>query len=438
MRTTAAIVTLGCKTNQFESAVMEEKLSAAGYEIIPFAEGAELVVVNTCTVTAATDSQSRNLIRRSYRLNKNVRIVVTGCYAQVRPSAFRHFPGVSLVLGNEEKNDLLGFLEHEAGVQRVHVSDIRAHSAGLSAPAATSPSRSRAFLQVQNGCDAFCSYCIIPYARGTSRSFPVASILRKVQSLAEQGFQEVVLTGIHLGDFGRRFSSPASFFDLVETLHRNSTIKRLRIGSIEPNELDARLIDMMADSEKICPHFHIPLQSGDDRVLERMRRPYNSRLFRDLVTKIHSRVPDVGVGVDVIVGFPGETEQQFQNTRDLIKSLPLSYLHVFPYSARPGTDAAGYCDQLPAPLIKERAACLRELAEYKKKIFMSKQLGKILKVVVEDVEAAGMHQGLSGNYLKVLFPCSQELQREIVQVTALSMTSLGLAGKMLLPGPGDA
>ena len=250
---TATIATLGCKTNQFESSVMEEVLVASGYEIVPFESGADLVIVNTCTVTAATDAQSRNLIRRSYRLNPHARIVVTGCYAQMRPDAFQEFPGVELVLGNEEKNELGKFLKEKSPEQKIRVSDIRADCRPMTIPATSRSSRSRAFLQVQNGCDAFCSYCIIPYVRGRSRSLPVSAILRKVETLTLEGFEEIVLTGIHLGHYGRDLSPVVTFTDLVEKIERTSAPGRLRIGSIEPNEISDRLIDMMASSSKICP-----------------------------------------------------------------------------------------------------------------------------------------------------------------------------------------
>ena len=430
MKKTAAIVTLGCKTNQFESSVMEERLKTAGFEVVPFESGAELVVVNTCTVTSATDSQSRNLIRRSYRMNPDARIVVTGCYAQMQPDVFRDFPGVVLVLGNDEKNDLLDFLAAENQQMEVHVSDIRANCRRFSLPGTSYSSRSRAFLQVQNGCDAFCSYCIIPYARGKSRSLPVPAVLEKVQSLTEEGFGEVVLTGIHLGDFGRDLSPPVTFSSLVREIEKNTGVRRLRIGSIEPQEITDSLIAMVADSDRLCPHFHIPLQSGDNRILERMRRPYNREFFHDLVMEINNRIPDVGIGIDVIAGFPGETEREFQNTLDLIDSLPIGFLHVFPFSSRPGTEASGFPDHLPSPVIKERSARLRTLGEEKEKAFMTRYLGRTLEVIVEGCEDDRMHRGLARNYLKILFACAKNLERKTVPVFISEMSAEGLMGRV--------
>ena len=438
MRKTAAITTLGCKTNQFESSVMEKTLVSCGYEIVPFDQGADLMIVNTCTVTAATDSQSRNLIRRCHRLNPQARIVVTGCYAQLQPEAFEKYPGVALVLGNEEKHDLGKFLQKETPEQRVQVSDICSASRPMTVPSASRTSRSRAFLQVQNGCNSFCSYCIIPYVRGRSRSLPLKTIMEKVDSLTREGFEEIVLTGIHLGHYGLDLSPSVTFTDLVAEIERNSAIRRLRIGSIEPNEISERLIDLMAASGKLCPHFHIPLQSGNDRILERMRRPYSCTFFQDLVVRINSRVTDVAIGIDVITGFPGETEQEFQNTLDFIDSLPLSFLHVFPFSVRPGTEAAGFSQQVPGGVIKERAARLRCLGEAKEKQYMNRYIGKTLEVIVEGKSGERMCRGLAPNYLKVVFPCCREVERQSVQVRIDRIAGGELTGEaVVIQGMGE-
>jgi threonylcarbamoyladenosine tRNA methylthiotransferase MtaB len=324
----------------------------------------------------------------------------------------------------------LNFLAADNEASEVHVSDIRANCRQISFPGASYSSRSRAFLQVQNGCDAFCSYCIIPYARGKSRSLPVSTVLQKVQSLTDEGFGEVVLTGIHLGDFGRDLSPSFSFSGLVREVEKRTGVRRLRIGSIEPKEITDSLIAMVAGSDRICPHFHIPLQSGDNRILDRMRRPYTREFFHDLVMKIHNRIPDAGIGIDVIAGFPGETEREFQNTLDLIDSLPVSFLHVFPFSSRPGTAAAGFPDHLPGPAIKDRAARLRSLGDKKEKVFMNGYLGRTLEVIVEGSEKDGMHRGLARNYLKVLFPCSKNLERKTIQVFINEMSAEGLIGNV--------
>jgi threonylcarbamoyladenosine tRNA methylthiotransferase MtaB len=424
---TYAIATLGCKTNQFESAAMEELLAEAGYRPVPFSEGADLVVINTCTVTAATDSQSRNLIRRARRINPRCRILVTGCYAQIDPQALAALPGVSVVIGNEEKHRLPVFLaEDKTGI---HVTDIR-KSAGPAMTLSSFSGRSRAFLQIQNGCDAFCSYCIIPHARGPSRSVPMDQVVRQVEQLTDRGFAEVVLTGIHVGAYGQDLQPPCSLLQLVDRIQRDTAVRRLRLGSMEPLEISPELIRAAAGSTIICPHFHIPLQSGDDAVLERMNRHYGADFFRRLVNDIRRRLPDAAIGCDVITGFPGESEQEFTNTLRLIEELPLTHLHVFPFSRRPGTPAADMPNQIAAPVARERAARLRELGEEKLAEFSGSFIGRTLEVVVEGRGRGGQSKGLTGNYLSVTFSCPAELEGRLVPVVIEDRTGDGLKGRL--------
>ncbi|NLC70336.1 MAG: tRNA (N(6)-L-threonylcarbamoyladenosine(37)-C(2))-methylthiotransferase MtaB [Desulfuromonadaceae bacterium] len=431
---TVALVTLGCKTNQFETNLMEERLRSAGFAVVPFDAGADLVVVNTCTVTAATDAQSRNLVRRSRRLNPACRIVVTGCYAQVRPQSFQNLPGVLLVLGNEEKNAILDHLAEPGEGARIRVSDIRNDCSLFTLCSHPVTGRSRAYLQIQNGCDAFCSYCIIPYARGRSRSLAVERALVEAGNLAERGFAEIILTGIHIGCYGRDLTPQLSLFDLVRRMVEETQVPRIRLGSIEPQEIPISLIDAMAASERICPHFHIPLQSGDNAVLKRMGRPYEREFFHELVTRIQATVADVAIGLDVIAGFPGESEREFHNTYDLIESLPVSYLHVFPFSRRPETPAASMKDQLPPLLIRERAALLRRLGESKREGFMRRFKGRRLKVVVEGERKGELHRGLSENFLPVYFRCDDRREKEIVTVEILREAEQGLIGNVVSSG----
>jgi len=427
---TVAIATLGCKTNQFESAAMEERLKEAGFEVIPFEDGAALVIVNTCTVTAATDSQSRNLIRRARRINSVCRVVVTGCYAQVDPEALRRIPGVAVVLGNAEKKDFLRYLETEQSAPLVSVSDIAAEKEAVPLSLTSFAERSRAFLQIQNGCDAFCSYCIIPYARGPSRSVVPDEILAQVRTLADSGYPEVVLTGIHIGGYGADLAPPTTLLDLVRRIERETSLPRLRLGSVEPTEIPDQLIEQMAGSDMLCPHFHIPLQAGSDEVLRRMNRHYGTRFFRELVGRIHGRIPDAAIGFDLIAGFPGETEAEFANTLRLIEELPVSHLHVFPFSRRPGTPAAGMPDQLPGDLIKARAAQLRELGEQKHRRFAGRFIGTVLDLVVEGGRENGYCRGLSRNYLAVRFPGGEELQGQRVAVNVTGWSEGILSGEL--------
>jgi len=431
MKRTASIATLGCKTNQHESVVMEEKLRLAGYELVDFSEGADLVVVNTCTVTAATDSQSRNLIRRARRMNIDCRVIVTGCYAQIDPETLRTIPGVAVVLGNEEKQDLLRYLDDEQQAQIVDVSDIR--SSGDSVPLTLSAftERSRAFVQIQNGCDAFCSYCIIPYARGTSRSMPPEQVIQQVLSLQQQGYPEVVFTGIHIGGYGKDLDPPSSLVELLRRVEDQTEVPRLRLGSVEPTEIPAELLELMAESSRICPHLHIPLQSGDNQVLKRMNRHYTTQFFHELVRTAHNKMPEAAIGLDVIAGYPGESEDEFDHTCRLLENLPISHLHVFPYSRRPGTPAAEVADQLPGELIKSRAAMIRAIGERKNRQFCERFIGRVLEVVVEGGEMDGYSRGLSRNYLSIMFKSNPKLQGKRAWVKILGWKPDGLHGELI-------
>lgn len=426
---TAALATLGCKTNQFESAALEEQLGAAGWTIVPFDAGAELVIVNTCTVTAATDSQSRNLIRRARRLNPDCRVVVTGCYAQIDPATLRALPGVALVLGNAEKQDLLRLLGEEGG-ENVHVSDLR--EAGGSVPTLTSfAERSRAFVQIQNGCNAFCSYCIIPFARGPSRSVAPELVLEQVQQLVAAGYPEVVLTGIHIGGYGLDLVPPANLTTLVKTILSDSPVHRLRLGSIEPTEIPEELIELLATSPALCPHLHIPLQAGDDAVLTRMNRHYDTTFFRALIKRLVARIPDLAIGLDLIAGFPGESAAEFANTLALIEALPVTHLHIFPYSKRPGTPAALMAAQVAPEVIKERAAQLRTLGGAKLDAFTRRFIGRELEVVVEGGGKGGVLRGISRNYLAIRFSGDAALIGQAVAVRIVAVDAQGALGVQL-------
>ncbi|MDO3379499.1 tRNA (N(6)-L-threonylcarbamoyladenosine(37)-C(2))-methylthiotransferase MtaB [Geoalkalibacter halelectricus] len=430
MNRTVAVTTLGCKTNQYESAAMEERLIGAGYEILPFEEGAELVIVNTCTVTAATDRQSRNLIRRARRLNPAARIVVTGCYAQVAPDKLMNLPGVALVIGNAEKKEFLDLLQDVADTPRVKVSDIGRTREAVALPLSRFADRSRAFVQIQNGCDAFCSYCIIPHARGRSRSLAPDEALEQVRQLVEHGYPEIVLTGIHIGGYGADLSPATSLHELVARIEEETAVRRLRLGSIEPTEIPAALVARMAASQVVCPHFHIPLQSGDDEILKRMNRLYDTAFFRRTIMGIHSRMPEGAIGLDVIVGFPGETEEQFANTCRFVEELPATHLHVFPFSKRPGTPAALMPDQVAAAVIKERAARLRALGEEKNRAYAQRFIGRTLEVVVEGGGSVGSRKGLSRNYLQISFPGSEALIGKVVPVKVTALGDGGLEGSL--------
>jgi len=428
MNPTVSIVTLGCKTNQFESVAMGEQLASAGYRQVEFETGADLVIVNTCTVTSATDSQSRNLIRRARRFNPLAKVVVTGCYAQIDPQSLSQLPGVALVIGNQEKVRLLETLSSFDETTKIQVGDIRNSSSIEPLNLSGFDQRSRAFVQIQNGCDAFCSYCIIPYARGRSRSVPVTAIVEQLEKLAENGYPEIVLTGIHIGNYGHDLQPQVDLLTLLQKIEQSNFTGRLRLGSIEPTELPENLYQYIAASTWICPHFHIPLQAGDNDILQRMNRHYTTTFFAELVEQIHQLRPDAAIGLDIIAGFPGETDSQFEHTCRLLESLPFSHLHVFPFSRRSGTPAATMPDQLSGTIIKQRAAQLRQLGEVKLHDFSQRFVGSELDIVIEAGGSDGLRKGLSQNYLSVAVPA------EVVEPGKMIRVKISALSRDLLLG----
>lgn len=423
-----AISTLGCKTNQFESAAMIEQLKAAGYLVVPFSEPSDIYIINSCTVTARTDAETRRLIRRARRLNPASRIVATGCYAQVAPDELEKMPELDSVLGNQEKQNISVLLESTGHA----VSDISALNRAEPLKLTSFAEHTRAFLQIQNGCNSFCSYCIVPYARGRSRSVTPDDILQGMRDLAANGFKEIVLTGIHLGAYGLDLPTPTSLTSLISQIDAESIVPRLRIGSVEPNEVSEELLNLMAGSKILCPHLHLPLQSGSDSVLNRMGRPYTAGMFRDLVTRIAAVMPDAFIGADVIAGFPGETETEFGETVQLLEELPFSDLHVFPYSSRPGTKAAGMPGHVPVQVVTERAARVRNIAELKKRAFLDRFIGREQKVLVQQfVRTTGLCRGLSRNYLMGTCAGEEAFVNSEICVKILQSDGVTFSGEMV-------
>jgi threonylcarbamoyladenosine tRNA methylthiotransferase MtaB len=423
-----AIATLGCKTNQFESAAMSEKFERAGYAIVPFTQTADIYIVNSCTVTARTDAESRRLIRRARRLNPQAKIVATGCYAQVAAGELELMPELDSVLGNHEKQDIIGLVE--GGESRV--SDISAERTSGPLKLESFAEHTRAFLQAQNGCNSFCTYCIVPYARGRSRSVQLEDVLQGVRELAVNGYREVVLTGIHLGAYGLDLTPTTTLTDLVGRIDSERIVPRLRIGSVEPNEVSKELLTLMTESEIICPHLHLPLQSGSDSVLQRMGRSYTADFFRSLMHRINAALPQAFIGADVIAGFPGESETEFEETLQLIKELPFSDLHVFPYSSRPGTKAADMPDQVPAHIIKYRAEQLRTVAAEKKNKFLEGQRGSELNVLVQGYNTNTQKcNGLSKNYVNTTFTGQSNLINTECSVRVTGVGNNGVIGLII-------
>lgn len=422
-----AVATLGCKTNQFESASLQESLLKEGFSVVSFDSEADVYVINTCTVTARTDAESRRLIRRARRRNPGARIVVTGCYAQVAPELVNAIDDVDLVVGNEEKKRLAPILKQDL-TDRVLVADIGLTSTSDPLPLESFAEHTRAFLQIQNGCDSFCSYCIVPFARGRSRSVAPDAVISGVSRFVSKGFREVVLTGIHIGAYGRDLDPACRLLDLLEMLQGNCAASRIRLGSLEPMDVSPELVSFLRASPMICHHLHIPLQSGSDRVLSSMNRGYSGDYFRGLVMNLVDCIPDIAIGLDVIAGFPGETDEDFLATCRLIEDLPIAYLHVFPFSSRPGTAASAMAGQLAARTVTERAARLRHLGETKKQAFNENYIGAELDVLVMQRGRDGLWNGISRNYIPVVFTGSDSIANTEIRLRVTDVTGGRLNG----------
>jgi threonylcarbamoyladenosine tRNA methylthiotransferase MtaB len=413
---TFRIITLGCKVNQVESACLREALLRAGWVEVPKGSGAETSVINTCIVTRSASYQSRQAIRRAIRENPGGVTAAVGCYGQVFPEELLKIKGLDLVAGNGAKlrlADLLLDLEKQRSPLLLpkDFSD-RPFSAFLPLSG-----RTRGMVKVQDGCDSFCSYCIVPYARGPMRSLEPQKVMESLAAMAEKGYREVVLTGIHLGRYGIEGASPGGLKELLKRIGRGNLPLRIRLSSLEPKEIGPELIEMVASEPWLCRHFHVPLQSGDDRILKKMNRHYTGREFRSLIEKIHGAVPLAAIGADILAGFSGEDEKAYLATYHLVRDLPLSYFHVFPFSPRKGTAAWSYPDRVPEPVIKERTARLRALGEQKRRAFYESCVGEEFGVLTQGWHRKGLTlKGLSDNYLPVVFKSPNPSQNEMVQV----------------------
>ena len=415
---TVALATLGCKVNQCESAYLEEILSKSNYHIRPFTEKADLYCINTCAVTGRAAMQSRQLIRRAARQNGAAKIAVLGCYSQVAAKEIATIPGVTHIIGTSEKLALLDYISRgdKDGTPFIHLKNLRNAPDPIPLVFSAFSKRTRAFLKVQDGCDAFCSYCIVPYARGRSRSIPLPSILEQVERFLDYGYQEIVLTGIHLGQWGNDTKPQLKLTELLRSVLGHCPPPRLRLSSLEPGEILPDLLTLIASEPRLCPHLHIPLQSGDATLLERMNRHYHPHFYREIVLQAIQQIPHLAVGVDVMAGFPGETEKRFQNTYRLIKSLPIAYLHIFPFSPRPGTPAATMGERISPAVIRQRCQLLRELDKKKRLSFLNRFLGKVRPVLVENRQdkATGLPCGFSDNYLPVLVQTDAAMENRII------------------------
>lgn len=443
---TFSILNFGCRASQSDGAALEQALLRKNLERVRSGAASDVVVINTCTVTRTADAQARQAIRRIHRHNPEARIVVTGCYAQRAPQEIARMEGVTCVVGNSHKQQLAALvtekhLPHRAppdcgesearlpGGAEVYCSSIFESRELRSIADMSGGGRTRAFLKVQDGCSYRCSYCVIPFVRGDSRSLPLTEVLRQTRHLLNQGYKEIVLTGIHLGGYGRDLQSGARLASLIRRLLQEEPLRRLRLSSIEPLEVTDEIIDLVAASPRMAKHFHVPLQSGSSRILGLMRRPYRATRYLELLERIRRRVPEAAIGADVMVGFPGETKEDHALTRELIRNSPLTYLHVFPFSRRPGTAAAQLEPEVPKAVAALRSLELRTLGEVKNRGFRESQLGRDLPVItLQDESPRSTRRALSSNFLQVELAGDEPPPNQLLQVRVTGLTPKGVRG----------
>jgi threonylcarbamoyladenosine tRNA methylthiotransferase MtaB len=394
-----AFYTLGCKLNFSESSAIARQFQKENYAVVDFGEAADVYVINTCSVTDHADRKTKHVVKNALSRNSLANVVVIGCYAQLKPQEIVKIPGVNLVLGAAEKFNIVSHVQNleygcEPAIYNSHIKEIQVFN-----PAYSAGDRTRSFLKVQDGCNYFCAFCTIPLARGRSRSSTIADVVKSGTEIAGKGIKEIVLTGVNIGDFQN--DQEEDFLKLIQALDDIDGIERFRISSIEPNLLTPEIISFVAGSKKFVPHFHIPLQSGSDKILELMRRRYKKELYQERVEMIKNIIPQCCIGVDVIVGFPGETDEDFRETYDFIHSLPVSYLHVFTYSERPDTTALRLNGSVPNATRSERNNMLTNLSEKKRRLFYEDNLGKEFPVLWEQQKHGEWMQGYTSNYIKV-------------------------------------
>ena len=411
-----AFCTLGCKVNQYETHAMEKVFCENGYEIVPFDGFADIYVVNTCTVTGVSDKKSRQMLRRAKAKNPNAIIIAVGCLAQTSPDMLRSLGFVDIIVGTNQKSSIIDLLsEFEKTRSPIgKISDISRGCSFEDIPIENFEGRQRAFIKIQEGCNQFCSYCIIPYARGRSRSRDEESIIKEISSLADAGFSEVVLTGIHVSSYGNGTSSSLS--SLLRRVNEVGGIKRIRLSSIDPLAFTDEFTNTVSSLEKVCPHFHISLQSGSDVVLKHMNRHYTSAQYFDIVGKLREKIPDVAITTDIITGFPYETLPEFEKTLEFVKKVRFSGIHVFPYSERKGTPAEKYPESVAKTERSRRAHILSTLAEKQKSEFAARFVGKTAEVLFERKNKASLYEGFTPNYLKVAVTSDSDISGLILPV----------------------
>lgn len=442
---TAALITFGCKVNQYDTQSMQETVRRNGYTVVDENESADIYFINTCTVTHIADQKARQAIRRAIRKNPGAKVLVTGCYAESDRAAIEKIPGVSLVFGNREKANLQEYLDgiHVGGeadcdspllqIEPVQHDPIREHARFSHMGVSGLTERTRALIKIQDGCSAFCTYCIIPYVRGRMTSRPLAEIVTEAEQIAANGYKEVVITGVHMGTYGKDIRRKSTLADVLERVHPIEGIERIRFSSIEPMNFPDDLVDRMAELPKCTPHFHLPLQSGSDNILRRMRRQYTTDGYARLVEKLRLAFPGVAVTTDVMVGFPGEADADFEDSLQFVEEMGFSQLHVFRYSPRQGTAAAEYPDQTAPHVSAERSKAMIALGKRLRNEFRRRMLSETMDVLVEDSREGENRQlaGFTGNYLRVLLDCPKSAINQILPVKLLALDGDFIQGELL-------
>jgi len=416
-----ALKTLGCKVNQFESASFMTDFKNAGCQLVPFSHEADIYVINTCTVTAKAAQQSRQFIRKALRTNPDARIIVTGCYSQMAPSAVMDILDTrGLIVGNGYKHLLVetALKIEEYPELTMLMGRISNQKKICDLPVQNFPGRTRCYAKVQDGCNNFCTYCIVPYTRGPSRSLEIDKIMRQVAAFEKEGYRELVLTGINTGKYGHDLNEGHNIYTLLDTICIRFPEIRVRLSSIEPTEVNDLLLDVITKHDNFMPHLHIPLQSGDDEILRRMYRHYTAKQFQEIILRIHKAIPDIAIGCDVLTGFPGETQAQAENTYQLLSDLPVSYLHVFPYSKRPGTLAESFGNHISQEIKKDRIKLLHKLGNQLKQSFYQNHLGAKCKVLIERRDnTTKLLTGFSENYIPLAVEGPTSLIHTVATVT---------------------
>jgi threonylcarbamoyladenosine tRNA methylthiotransferase MtaB len=427
---TVALTTLGCKLNFSETSTISRQFKNVGYSVVKFDQFSDIYVINTCSVTENADKQFKSYVSRALKINQDAFIIAIGCYAQLKPEELANVNGVDLVLGSKEKFKILDYLndfkKNQSGkIHSCEISETNFYRSSFSIG-----DRTRSFLKVQDGCDYKCTYCTIPLARGISRSDKLDNILRAAKEISDSGIKEIVLTGVNIGDYGKgefgNKNHENTFLELVTALDKVDGISRVRISSIEPNLLSNDIINFVSNSKKFVPHFHIPMQSGSDTILKLMKRRYLSKLYRDRINHVKQVMPNACIGADVIVGFPGETEEEFMETYNFIKSLDLSYLHVFTYSERDNTEALGLSNVVSSNIRSKRSKLLRALSVQLKRKFYMSQLGTIKNVLFEPENRNGFIYGFSNNYVRIKTPWRSSIKDKIIPFKLQNISDDGL------------